>query len=128
MSRYPIITNSGEADTGITLAGYDGTNTEEILILDANAGAVNELTIDNAVAGGDVVIAATGGDTNIDLEVSPKGSGNLKFGNAGSWTANATATITISNVGPAGIGTATISKWFTVQDCAGAVYYLPAWT
>ena len=74
----PIITNEGEADTGLTLAGWDGTTTEEILILDANATAVNELTIDNAATGAAPSIAATGGDTNISLTLTAKGTGVIQ--------------------------------------------------
>lgn len=41
--------------------------------------------------------------------------------------ANASQTITISNVGAAGIGTATIAKWLKVTQ-GGTVYYIPMWT
>ena len=44
------------------------------------------------------------------------------------WTANASGTVTISNVAPSGVGTATISKWLTVTDNSGVVMYIPAWT
>ena len=44
------------------------------------------------------------------------------------WTANGIGTVTISNVAPAGVGTATISKWFTIVDDVGTTYYIPAWT
>ncbi len=47
------------------------------------------------------------------------GSSNLE--------ANATANVTISNVAPAGVGTATISKWLKVDD-NGTTYYIPMWT
>ena len=43
-------------------------------------------------------------------------------------TANATQTITISALGPAGVGTATISKWLTVVGSDGVTYYIPMWT
>lgn len=90
----PIIYNAGEADTGLTLAGHDGTNTEEILILDANASAVNEVTVDNAVTGSDPVIAATGDDTNIGLQLTPKGTAVVLLGNASTVTiAQGTATV-----------------------------------
>jgi len=42
--------------------------------------------------------------------------------------ANATQTITISALGPAGIGTATISKWLQFTGSDGVVYYIPVWT
>ena len=41
--------------------------------------------------------------------------------------ANATATVTISNVAPAAVGTATISKWLKVTSL-GTTYYIPMWT
>ena len=43
-------------------------------------------------------------------------------------TANASQAITISNVGPAGVGTATISKWLTIVGSDGVTYYIPMWT
>ena len=44
-----------------------------------------------------------------------------------SLTANAGAAVTISNVAPAAVGTATISAWLEI-DVAGTKYYLPCWT
>lgn len=66
--------------------------------------------------------------TDLVLDTAKVGSGVLKFKASSNWTANGTATVTISNVAPAGVGTATISKWLTVKDNAGTVYYIPAWT
>ena len=40
---------------------------------------------------------------------------------------NGSQTITISNVGPAGIGTATIGKWLKIY-VNGTLYYVPMWT
>jgi len=42
-------------------------------------------------------------------------------------TANAAQNVTISNVGCAGIGTATISGWLEIV-VAGVTYYIPVWT
>lgn len=92
----PIIYQTGEADVGITLAGFDGTNTEEILILDANATAVNEFTIDNAATGSDPVFAATGGDTNIGVQLTPKGTAVVLLGNLGTTTTIAQGTATVN--------------------------------
>ena len=41
--------------------------------------------------------------------------------------ANASGTVTISNVAPAGVGTATITKWLKITQ-GGTVYYIPMWT
>jgi len=42
-------------------------------------------------------------------------------------TANASETVTISNVAPAAVGTATISAWLEI-DVGGTAYYIPCWT
>ena len=46
---------------------------------------------------------------------------------SGNTAANGSETITISNVGPAGVGTATISKWLVVKN-GGVDHYIPMWT
>jgi hypothetical protein len=63
------------------------TNGNEEIIFTTTASAVNELTIANAATGNAPEISATGGDTNIDLKLTPKGTGKLnldgiKFPNA----------------------------------------------
>ena len=65
----------------------DDTNGNELFNLTATGSAVNEFTIANAATGNAPEISATGGDTNIDLKLTPKGSGKLnldgiKFPNA----------------------------------------------
>ena len=54
--------------------------------------------------------------------------GTVTLDDAAHWTANASGTVTISNVAPSGVGTATITKWLTVTDNSGVVMYIPAWT
>ena len=54
--------------------------------------------------------------------------GTVTFNDGDQWTANASGTVTISNVAPSGVGTATISKCLTVTDDGGTVMYIPAWT
>ena len=50
-------------------------NNNELLGLTSTASAVNELTIANNSTGNPPSITATGGDTNIDITLTPKGSG-----------------------------------------------------
>lgn len=52
----------------------------EILKTSSVASAVNEVTIKNAATGSGPEVQATGGDTNIDLNLAPKGTGvvNIK--------------------------------------------------
>ena len=54
--------------------------------------------------------------------------GIVTMNDSDQWTANGSSTVTISNVAPSGVGTATISKWLTVTDDGGTVMYIPAWT
>ena len=56
------------------------------------------------------------------------GGKGLVIGNQGTLQDNGTETVTISNVAPAAVGTATISKWLPVIDASGTVYYIPMWT
>jgi len=46
----------------------------------ATTSAVNYLAVTGAVAGAAPVMSATGSDTNIDLTLTPKGTGNVRFG------------------------------------------------
>lgn len=55
-------------------------NGNELLKLTATASAVNELTYANAATGGAPTFSASGGDTNIDINLVPKGTGALKAG------------------------------------------------
>ena len=59
--------------------------------------------------------------------VVPGTSGKLLINDA-AFTANGSANVTISNVAPALVGTATISKWLTFTDDAGLSYFIPCWT
>lgn len=54
-------------------------NNNEIIKTGYNASAVNEVTVTNAATGNAPSIAATGGDTNIDINIVTKGSGVVKF-------------------------------------------------
>jgi hypothetical protein len=54
------------------------TNGNELFLLTATASAVNELTYANAATGNNPAFTATGGDTNIGLNLVPKGTGVLQ--------------------------------------------------
>jgi len=55
------------------------TNGNELLKLTATASAVNELTLANAATGNAPAFSATGGDTNIGIALTPKGTGGVIF-------------------------------------------------
>jgi len=88
------------ADTSPQLGGNLDTNSHNILIDDAHfiadengneqiifqttASAVNQFDVTNAATGNAPELSATGGDTNIDLKITPKGSGQVLLdGNVG---------------------------------------------
>ena len=64
-----------------------GDGTLELLKFIETASAVNEVTITNAATTNAPEISSTGDDTNVDIKITPKGSGNvvldgIKFPNA----------------------------------------------
>jgi hypothetical protein len=67
--------------------GIADVNNNAALEFQATASAVNELTITNAATGNGPELSSTGSDTNIDLKITPKGTGKInldgiKFPNA----------------------------------------------
>lgn len=56
-----------------------GNGTEELIKFSETASAVNEITVTNSATGNAPEISATGDDTNIDLKLTPKGTGNLNL-------------------------------------------------
>ena len=87
-----VDSNIGKLSNDITptLAANLSTNSKNIIINDGNfigdqnsneqikfattAAAVNEITVTNAATGNNPTISATGGDTNVGLTLTPKGS------------------------------------------------------
>ena len=57
------------------------TSGNELLNLTATGSAVNELTLANAATGDGPILSATG-ETNVDINLNPKGTGTLKSGTA----------------------------------------------
>ena len=72
----PTLTTPRFVDLGY-LADSSGN---ELLILDSNASAVNEITITNAATGNGVTIAATGGDAAVNISFDAKGTGTVNLG------------------------------------------------
>jgi hypothetical protein len=110
----------GQATTlGVRLAAdqpiLDSSGNELVKFVKAST-AINEVTITNAASGAHPDIAATGGGTNIDLTLTPKGTGKVKINDSGTATASG--------------GAATLNKQIgvvTTEDlttAAGASYVL----
>jgi hypothetical protein len=69
--------------------GINDENGNEQIIFQTTSSAVNQFDITNAATGNAPSISATGGDSNIDVAVIPKGTGETKIGTG---AANATLT------------------------------------
>lgn len=67
------------AKVGTALLDVNGL---ELLKVTATADAINELTLANAAQNGTVLLAATGDDTNIPVQLAGKGTGPVKLGQA----------------------------------------------
>ena len=74
----------GTTKTGISLTspkvvtGINDTNGNELFKVTATGSAVNEFTVANAATGSGPTISATGGDTNIGINIKTKGTEYLK--------------------------------------------------
>lgn len=84
VGTLPIVTTTGtQTLTNKTLTApkfADGgfiadANGNEIVILDTVTSAVNEITVANAATGAGPSVSATGSDSNINLNLVPKGTG-----------------------------------------------------
>ncbi len=71
--------------------GINDENGNEQIIFQTTSSAVNQFDVTNAATGNAPSISATGGDSNIDIALIPKGTGETKVG-----TGAANATITSS--------------------------------
>jgi hypothetical protein len=80
----------------------DANGNEEI-IFTTTASAVNELTITNAATGNSPVISATGGDTNIGIGISAKGTGTVDLSKTRIGAADTSARLNIQAVDIDGI-------------------------
>ena len=70
----PTIAATGEADKGIDFENSEG---EELLKLASVSSAVNEITCTNSATNNGPTLSATCGDANVDINITPKGTGEL---------------------------------------------------
>ena len=87
----------GNLDTNSFMIDFDDDhglrdeNGNEQLIFQTTTSAVNHIEMTNAATGNDPKVAAAGGDSNVDIAVAPKGTGEVVVG-----TGAAASTITSS--------------------------------
>jgi hypothetical protein len=97
------------------ITGINDTNGAELLKVTATASAVNELTLANAATGNAPTLSATGDDTNIGINITPKGTGVVTISNLAATTID-TTNIEVTNI-KAKDGTAAAS----IADSTGAI-------
>jgi len=81
----PDIVDAGSAlslTSPALVTGVNDVKGNELFKVTATASAINEFTIANAASGNGPILSTTGGGTNVDLNLNPKGSGVLKSGTA----------------------------------------------
>lgn len=102
-TNVPITTNaatltSPALTTPKVTTSINDANGNEVIKTPATSSAVNEITVTNAATGNAPTVAASGGDTNIDLILSSKGTGGIRFndGSVGQTASVATSETTTS--------------------------------
>jgi len=109
---------TSNAASALDLATSGGTQFE----IAHTASAVNFLQAAGSASGaGTATLAAAGTDTNVDIVLTPKGSGAVRMPTV----ANGSVATALSSVGPTGAHT-TVQEWFAVKNAAGVVRYIPA--
>jgi hypothetical protein len=108
------------------------TNGNELALLTATSSAVNEFTIANSATGSGPTLSSTGGDSNIDINITPKGTGDVvlagdtvKVGDSGAaatLTSNGAGTLTVTTGGASDLvlstNSGTDSGTITITDAA----------
>jgi hypothetical protein len=95
--------------------GINDENGNEQIIFQTTSSAVNQFDITNAATGNAPQLSATGGDSNIDVAIVPKGTGETKIG-----TGAAAATLTSSGAYDLRLDTnsGTNSSYINIVDAA----------
>ena len=105
---------------------YSSNGTLPIALFQTVSSAVDYFSISGSATGNPatIQIAANGTDSNINIDIAPKGTGLLKLNNAASFSANATVATLLGSVGPTGSHT-TVQTWLTIIDSAGTTRWIP---
>lgn len=102
-----------------TSKGIDDDSGNEFLKFTKTASAVNEFTIINSATGDAPEIQATGGDTNIDLKITPKGSGKINLDGIKFPNADGSANQALVTDGSGSLSFATIATFNTPLEVVG---------
>ena len=101
------------------------SNGNELLEFGLIASAVNNLKVTNAATGSTPIIEATGGDTNVNLNLRGKGTGIVTIGSAAVQVADISTTQTLTNKT---LGTGSIWNGGTIGNTYGGTGNTSAFT
>jgi hypothetical protein len=76
-----VFATSPSLTTPRITSSIDDTNGNELFKVTATGSAVNEFTVANAATGAGPTLSATGSDTNIAINITPKGTGQVTVTN-----------------------------------------------
>ena len=74
-----VFGTSPSLTTPKVVTGINDTNGAELIKVTATSSAVNEVTVANAATGNNPALSATGDDTNVGIDITPKGTGEAHF-------------------------------------------------
>lgn len=116
MSSHSILFDDG--------SGIQDSNANPILTITAGTSPVNYFNITNDATGSGPVLSSTGSDTNIDINLTAKGSGTIKLNDNTSITGTLTTTGAITSGGAiTSAGTVTLPAGGTLAS-ADSIYTL----
>lgn len=114
------LTSSATITSAKHITGINDTNGNELFKLTATGSAVNEFTVANAATGNNPVLSATGGDTNVGMTFTPKGTGNISMtSRADGWVTGLTAPSTVTANGNRSYNLTIASTDYTDRLSAG---------
>ena len=110
-------TDAGQTFTGTQVmtsprivTSINDTNGNEVFAITATASAVNDFTIVNAAVGNNPQIQASGSDSNIGINLVPKGTGTVQANGVPLVTTTGTQTLTNKRIDPRASSTASITS------------------
>jgi hypothetical protein len=117
LTGVETLTNKTLTAPKIANGGFvaDANGNEQIKFT-TTASAVNELTVVNSAAGNAPEISSTGGDTDIDLKITPKGSGKIVLDGISFPNADGTANQVLQTDGSGVLSFATASTGLEWQS------------
>lgn len=98
-SRWLTVQRSAHTVTNVFLGG-SATADAGLVVISTTSG-VNKLAATGSTTGNPVSVGASGSDSNIDIAITPKGTGNVRMG---TWTTN---------------GDAAVNGYVTIKDAGG---------